>query len=94
MALGGSRCACSNTRACTAVMRAGTDKSSVSGRPGEVSFTVRPVPDSHRQEGSFKNFQDEGSLMGLVTVEVDIRDTVPDVVSILIQLACSRHSVH
>ena len=36
---------------------------------GEVAFEVRPVPDSHRQEGSFKRFEAEGSLMGLVTVE-------------------------
>ena len=85
MALGGLKVSAhaANTRACTDLMRAGTNKSSVSGRPDEVSFTVRQVPDSHGQEGSFKDFQDEGSLMGLVTVEVDTRDAVPDVVSML-----------
>lgn len=41
----------------------------IDNRTGEVAFDVRPVPDSHWQEGSFKRFEDEGSLMGLVTVE-------------------------
>lgn len=48
------------------------DRAGVALGPGEVSFAVRPVPDSHRQEGSFKRFQDDGSLMGLVTVQVAV----------------------
>jgi hypothetical protein len=37
-----------------------------------VSFSVRPVPDSHRQEGSFKGFNDRGSLLSLVTIEPSV----------------------
>ena len=44
----------------------------VDGGDADVTFNVRSVPDSHRQEGSFKKFHDRGTLLNVITVEPSV----------------------
>ena len=44
----------------------------VDGGDADVTFNVRPVPDSHKQEGSFKKFHDRGTLLNVITVEPSV----------------------